>query len=150
MEEKGTRVGELVGQHRYSLDAKGRIALPGKFRDAFGDGLYLTLGQERCLYAFPKDEWERQSRQVRTALSRGQEGRAYERMFFSNAEPVELDKQGRVVIPQRLRAQIALDREAVVIGVWDRMEIWNAAEWDRYEQANAGAYATGVLAPEAH
>jgi len=86
VEEKGTGVAELLGQHRYQLDNKGRIALPAKFREAFAGGLYLTLGQDGCLFAFPKDEWERRSEEVRTRPLAGQEARAYARMFFGNAD----------------------------------------------------------------
>jgi MraZ protein len=149
VEEKGVHVAELLGQHRYQLDAKGRIALPAKFREAFERGVYLTLGQDGCLFAFPEEEWRRRSDEVRSAPLSGSEARAYGRMFFGNAEGVELDAQGRLVIPQRLRNQIRLGREAVVVGVSERLEIWAADAWDRYEDSLAGAYASGALAPEA-
>ena len=149
MEEKGTGVAELLGQHRYQLDNKGRIALPAKFREAFAGGLYLTLGQDGCLFAFPKEEWERRSEEVRTRPLAGQEARAYARMFFGNADRADLDGQGRLVIPQRLRVQIGLQREAVVVGVSERLDIWPGEAWDRYEQVHAGAYSSGTLEPEA-
>lgn len=139
---------ELLGQHRYQLDAKGRIALPAKFRDAFGEGVYLTLGQDDCLYAFPRDEWDRRKQEVQERPISGQDARAYARMFFGNAERVELDSQGRLVIPQRLRAQVRLEREAVVVGVSERLDIWAAATWDRYEQTHGGAYTSGALEPD--
>ena len=69
-------------------------------------------------------------------------------MFFGNAERVELDGQGRMVIPQKLRAQVGLGRDAVVIGVSDWLEIWPSAMWDRYEQQHAGAYTAGTLDPQ--
>lgn len=148
VEEKGTSVAELLGQHRYQLDAKGRIALPAKFREPFAEGLFLTLGEDGCMYAFPKDEWDRRREELRGRGLSGREARARARMFFGNAERVELDGQGRVVIPQKLRAQVGLQREAVVIGVSDWLEIWPSARWDEYERTHATAYAGGALDPK--
>jgi MraZ protein len=141
-------VAELLGQHRYQLDAKGRIALPAKFRDDFARGVYLTLGQDGCLFAYPLDEWQRRSDEVRSRPLSGQEARAYARMFFGSAELAELDGQGRLVIPLRLRNQVGLGREVVVVGVSERLEIWSSEAWDRYEQSYAGAYSGGTLEPE--
>jgi len=148
VEEKGVRVAELLGQHRYQLDAKGRIALPAKFRESFGEGVYLTLGQDGCLYAYPRDEWNRRSTEVRSAPLAGQDARDYARMFFGNADRVDLDGQGRLVIPQQLRSRTGLAREVVVIGVSERLEIWSGPVWDRYEEARVGAYVAGTLEPE--
>jgi len=142
-------VAELLGQHRYQLDTKGRIALPAKFRDPFADGVYLTLGQDGCLFAFPKEEWEQRSVEVRSRPLNGQHARAYARMFFGNAERVDLDGQGRLVIPQKLRTAVGIGREVLVIGVSDRLEIWSREAWDRYEQSHGGAYASGALDPDA-
>ena len=138
---------ELLGQHRYQLDTKGRIALPAKFREPFGDGVYLTLGQDGCLFAFPKPEWDKRSEEVRSRPLGGQQARAYARMFFGNAERIDLDGQGRMVVPQKLRAQVGLQREAVVIGVSDWLEIWPSTRWDEYERTQASAYAGGALDP---
>lgn len=136
---------ELLGQHRYQLDAKGRIALPARFREALAEGAYLTLGQDRCLWVFPAREWRRRKDEFLARPLTDASGRAAARLFFSNAEAVEPDRQGRLVVPVRLRSQIGLEREAVVIGVYDRLEVWAAAEWDRYEAAHIGSYAEGTL-----
>lgn len=138
---------DLVGTHSYQLDAKGRLSLPTKFRDAFGEGGYMTLGQDGCLFAFPREEWELRSRQVEAHPLTDAHARAYARMFFGNAEHVDLDSQGRMVVPQRLRASAGIGREAVVLGVRDRMEIWDRAMWDRYEQTHGGAYQAGFIKP---
>jgi MraZ protein len=148
VEEKGRYVAELLGQHRYQLDSKGRIALPAKFRDAFEGGVYLTLGQDDCLYAFPLEEWQRRKEEVGSRPLSGGDARAYARMFFGNAERADLDSQGRLVIPARLRAAVGLEREAVVVGVSERLDIWAAPVWDRYEQTHSGAYASGALEPQ--
>ncbi|MFB3738454.1 MAG: division/cell wall cluster transcriptional repressor MraZ [Candidatus Velamenicoccus archaeovorus] len=136
---------ELLGTHSYQLDPKGRISLPGRFRDALADGAVLTLGQDGCLFCFPRAEWEQRSREVRDLPLSDGDGRAYARMFFGKAEPVELDAQGRLLIPQRLRGEVGITREAVVVGVYDRMEIWDRETHERYEQAHGGAYQAGTL-----
>ncbi len=142
-------VAELLGTHNYQLDPKGRISLPAKFREAFSDGAVLTLGQDGCLFCFPRAEWEVRSREVRERPLSDAEGRAYARMFFGKAEAVELDSQGRLLIPQRLRAQVGIRKEAVVLGVYDRMEIWDRDAHERYELAHGGAYQAGTLEPDA-
>ena len=138
---------ELLGTHNYQLDPKGRISLPGRFREALADGAYLTLGQDGCLFCFPRAEWEDRSNEVRAAPLSDTEGRAYARMFFGNAEPVDLDSQGRLVVPQRLRQQVAIRKEVVVVGVQDRMEIWDREAHERYLDAFGGAYQAGTLYP---
>jgi MraZ protein len=138
-------VADLVGQHRYQLDPKGRIALPGKFRDAFGGGVWVTLGEDGCIYAFPQEQWERRRAEALNRPLPGRAARDYARMFFGNADVLTLDKQGRLIVPQRLRQQIGLAREAVVVGVGDRLEIWAGEAWDRYEEARTGAYVAGTL-----
>ncbi len=138
---------ELLGTHSYQLDPKGRISLPARFREAFADGAVLTLGQDGCLFCFPRAEWERRSREVRSHPLSDAEGRAYARLFFGKAEAVELDGQGRLLIPQRLRGEVGIGREAIVLGVLDRMEIWDRDTHTRYEQAHGGAYQAGTLEP---
>lgn len=140
---------ELLGTHSYQLDPKGRISLPARFREAFADGAVLTLGQDGCLFCFPRAEWEGRASEVRNLPLSDAEGRAYSRMFFGKAEAVELDAQGRLLVPQRLRAEAGIRREAVVLGVFDRMEIWDRATYDRYESGHGGAYQSGALAPAA-
>jgi len=140
-------VAELLGTHSYLLDPKGRISLPARFRAAFDDGAYLTLGQDGCLFAFPRAEWDRRSREVRDLPLSDATGRAYARMIFGKAEEVDLDGQGRLLIPQRLRSEAGIDKEAVIVGVLDRMEIWDRATYERYEQTHAAAYRDGTLKP---
>ena len=139
---------ELLGTHRYQLDPKGRISLPARFRDAFADGAVLTLGQDGCLFCFPRAEWTARAAEVRTLPLSNAQSRAYARMFFGKAESVELDAQGRLLVPQRLRVEAGISKDAVVLGVFDRMEIWDRETHDRFESANAGAYQAGTLAPE--
>ncbi len=140
-------VSDLLGTHSYQLDAKGRISLPAKFRERLEDGAFLTLGQEGCLWVFPRSEWDRISDEVHLASLRSTDGRAYSRIFFGSAEGVNPDGQGRLTIPLRLRLSVGIDREAVVIGVRDRIEVWDRTRWERYADQYGGAYQTGAISP---
>jgi MraZ protein len=105
------------------------------------------LGQDGCLFCFPRAEWEERAEEVRSAPLSDAEGRAYSRMFFGNAEPVDLDSQGRLVVPQRLRTQVGIRKEVVVVGVHDRLEIWDREAHERYLENFGGAYQAGTLYP---
>ena len=137
----------LLGTHRYQLDPKGRVSLPARFREVFADGCFLTLGQDRCLYVFPRAEWERRSDEVASFPLSDNDGRAYSRMFFGSSDEAKLDGQGRVTIPQRLREAVGIDKEVVVLGVRDRMEIWDREAYEGYTAGFADAYQTGALDP---
>lgn len=138
---------ELLGTHNYQLDPKGRISLPARFREALADGAYLTLGQDGCLFCFPRAEWEARAGEVRALPLSDAGARAYSRVFFGQAEAVELDSQGRLLVPQRLRNEVGIGKEAVVVGVSDRMEIWDRETHERYLAGYGGAYQAGTLAP---
>jgi MraZ protein len=140
-------VAELLGEHHYQMDPKGRISLPSKFREAFKAGVHLTLGQEGCLYAFSQDEWDRERRRVEERALADPQSRGYNRVFFGNAEHVDLDGQGRLVVPRRLRDKVRLGRDVAVVGVSDRLEIWPHEEWERYAESLEGSYQSGALAP---
>lgn len=138
---------DLLGTHSYQLDPKGRVSLPVRFRAALGDGCWLTMGQDRCLYVFPRAEWERRSLEVSSSPLSDADGRAYARMFFGNSDEARVDGQGRLTIPQRLRDAVDITKEVVVLGVRDRIEIWDREAWERYEETFAGRYQSGSLEP---
>jgi MraZ protein len=140
-------VAELLGTHSYQLDPKGRVSLPAKFREAFADGAWLTIGQDGCLFAFPRVEWERRSEEVGASPLSDADGRAYARLFFGSTEEARLDSQGRLTIAQRLRDAAGIRKDVVVLGVRERMEIWDRQAYERYEAAYAGAYQSGTLEP---
>ena len=147
MEERGGRVAELLGAHSYQLDPKGRLSLPARFREALADGVWLTIGQDGCLFAFPRVEWERRAEEVSASPLSDAEGRAYARLFFGSSDELKLDGQGRLTLPGRLREAVGIDKDVVVLGVRDRMEIWDRASYERYEATFAGAYQAGTLQP---
>ena len=138
---------ELLGTHSYQLDPKGRVSLPARFREAFADGVWLTIGQDGCLYVFPRAEWQRRSDEVASSPLSDADGRAFSRLFFGSSDEAKLDGQGRVTIPQRLRETVGITKDVVVLGVRDRMEIWDRESYERYEASFAGAYQAGTLDP---
>ena len=138
---------DLLGTHAYQLDPKGRLSLPARFREAFGDGAWLTIGQDGCLFVFPRAEWDRRADEVAASPLSDADGRAYARLFFGASDEARIDGQGRLTIPGRLRDAAGIARDVVVLGVRDRMEIWDRGTYERYEAAFAGAYQAGTLAP---
>ncbi len=122
----------FLGTHAPRLDDKGRLFLPAKFRDQLAEGVVITKGQERCLYVFPLAEFERITEQMRQAPVTSKAARDYMRVFLSGASDEVPDRQGRVTIPPALRDYAGLGRDCTVIGAGTRVEIWDAAAWDRY------------------
>ena len=125
----------FLGTHSPRLDAKGRLALPARFRTDLAGGLVVTKGQERCLYAFPIEEFTRLTDALRDAPVTARAVRDYSRIFFASATHEVPDAQGRVTLPASLRDYAGLDnlnRDCAVIGANTRVEIWNAAAWDAY------------------
>lgn len=138
---------DLLGTHSYTLDPKGRVSLPARFREAFADGAWLTIGQDGCLFAFPRVEWQRRSEEVSASPLSDAAGRAYARLFFGSSDVARLDGQGRLTISQRLRDVAGIRKDVVVLGVRDRMEVWDRETYERYEATYAGAYQAGTLEP---
>lgn len=131
----------FLGTYEPRLDDKGRLILPAKFRDELSDGLVLTRGQERCLYAFPMAEFVALHEQLRAAPVTNKQSRDYLRVFLSGANDEVPDKQGRITIPGALRAYAGLDRELSVIGAGTRVEIWDATSWRTYLGAHEDSFA---------
>jgi MraZ protein len=122
----------FLGTHSPRLDDKGRLFLPAKYRDELSGGLVITKGQERCLYVFGLDEFQRITEALRTAPVTAKAVRDYSRVFFASASDESPDKQGRVTIPPALRTYAGLSRDCVVVGANTRLEIWDSAAWESY------------------
>jgi MraZ protein len=140
-------VAELLGTHSYQLDPKGRLSLPARFREALADGVWVTIGQDGCLFAFPRVEWQRRADEVAASPLSDAPGRAYSRLFFGSSDELRLDTQGRLTLPGRLRDAVGIGKDVIVLGVRDRMEIWDRDSYERYEATFAGAYQAGTLEP---
>jgi MraZ protein len=119
----------LLGEHEHALDEKNRLTLPSKLRTAFGEGVVVTRGLDGCLLAWPLAAWAEMAERLRSVDQFSADGRKIRRHFFSGASQLELDKQGRLVIPVRLLADAAITREVTVAGVSAHLEIWDRAAW---------------------
>lgn len=124
-------VNNMTGTYEHTIDAKGRIAIPAKLREALGESFYLAVGVDACLSIYPQETWNRFTEKF-ASLPMSQSKAM--RPLFANAAKCELDSQGRIVIPQKLRKYAGLEKEAVIIGVHDRAEIWSAAAWKAQEE----------------
>jgi MraZ protein len=122
-------VAGFVGRYEHSLDAKGRVILPAKFRADFERGGYLTTNRERCLALWTPGEFDRQMRAVQEQAAAGKTERNRARLWAANSHDVEIDRQGRMAIPPRLREFASLDGDVLVHGAIDRVELWNPAVW---------------------
>ncbi|HLS49174.1 MAG TPA: division/cell wall cluster transcriptional repressor MraZ [Actinomycetaceae bacterium] len=130
----------FLGTYSPRLDDKARLILPAKFRDQLAEGLVLTRGQERCIYVFPMQEFERMHEQLRQAPVTSRRARDYLRVFLSGASDEQPDKQGRITVPAMLRTYAGLERDLAVIGAGTRVEIWDAEAWETYLTASEEAF----------
>jgi MraZ protein len=127
-------MGGFVGRYEHSLDAKGRVILPVKFRAAFDLGGYLTEHRERCLALWTPAEFDRQMARMQEQAGTGRIPRNRARLWASNSHEVEIDRQGRMAIPARLREFADLQSDALVHGAIDRVELWNPDVWQERVQ----------------
>ncbi len=130
----------FLGEYRHSLDDKGRITVPSKFREAFSDGLVVTKGFENCLFVFTKTGWPEFANQIQQLRSLKKDVRTLSRFIFGGASEDKVDKQGRVIIPQGLRDWGEIKKEVVIIGVSNRLEVWSEANWNKVESEAAASY----------
>ncbi len=131
----------FLGTHTPRLDEKGRLILPAKFREELSRGLVVTRGQDRCLAIWPVDTFVEQTQTLRSASSSSKQVRDYQRMLASGASDETPDKQGRIAIPAHLRTYAGLDKECVVVGAMNRVEVWDAAAWQEYSTLQESAFA---------
>ncbi len=124
----------LMGEYLHTVDNKGRIILPAKLRDELGESFILTKGLDNCLFVYGKEEWAILENKLKQLPLAKPEARAFVRFFFAGAAEAECDKQGRVLLPVNLREYAKLDKDAVVIGVSNRVEIWSKDAWDKYNE----------------
>jgi MraZ protein len=123
----------LLGEYKHNLDIKGRMAIPSKFRDKLTTGAIITRGIDNCLFVFTSVEWEKLANKL-VALPLAQaNSRAFARLMLAGATDVELDTQGRILIPDYLRKYAGLKKEVVVAGLYNRIELWDEATWSAYK-----------------
>lgn len=123
----------LLGEYRHNLDSKGRLAVPAKFRSKISEGAIVTKGLDKCLFVFGTEEWKSLVEKI-TALPLVQaNSRAFARLMLAGAVDVNLDTQGRILIPDYLRNYASLNKRVVVAGLYSRVELWDSEEWDHYK-----------------
>ena len=120
----------LTGDFNHSIDAKGRLIIPAKFRDALGDNFVITKGMDNCLFVYPPEEWKILEDKLKILPLTNKTARDFKRFMLGSAVEGILDKQGRVLIPPSLREFASLDKDVVLVGVLDKVEIWDKAKWD--------------------
>ena len=121
-----------MGEYKHNLDTKGRIIVPSKFRELLDEQFVITRGLDRCLFAYTEDDWSRIEEKLKTLPLTKKDARKFTRLFFSGATNVEIDKQGRINIPQNLREYAGLSKDCTVIGVSSRIEIWDSSSWEDF------------------
>ena len=119
----------LIGEYEHTIDAKGRLSMPSKLRRDMGEAFIVTKGLDGCLFAFSQDEWKNFESKLKALPLSDKNARNFVRFFLAGATECEIDKQGRFLIPSNLRTAANLEKEAVIIGVGTRLEIWNKDVW---------------------
>lgn len=120
----------LIGEYEHTLDAKGRISMPSKLKKDMGETFIVTKGLDGCLFAFSQEEWLNFEEKLKALPLSDKNARNFVRFFLAGATECELDKQGRFLIPSNLRLAASLEKEAIIIGVGTRLEIWNKKIWN--------------------
>jgi MraZ protein len=124
----------LIGEFKHNLDQKGRVSIPAKFRQKFAEGLILTRGIDQCVFGFPKPEWEKVVNKITNLPLSQANARAFARLMLSGAFEAEIDNQGRVLIPEVLRKYAHLEKKVVIVGMYNRVEIWDEKKWEEYKK----------------
>jgi MraZ protein len=151
--EVGDALARFIGEYQHSIDQKSRLIIPARWRESIdpetdGSGLYLTPGFDKCLFVYTPAGWRVAEEKVKNVSYSMPEGRQFQRLFFARARFSEIDNQGRILIEADLRKAAELKKKVVLIGVAERMEIWDAEKWQGYEdrgEENFDSIAEGLM-----
>ena len=134
----------FYGEYEHTIDKKGRLIVPSKFREAFKEyeveKFYITRGLDRCLFLFTESEWKSQESKFKSVSFTKQEARRFNRLYFSGAGQIDCDKQGRILIPKYLKDYAGIKRDVVIIGVSNRIEIWPKEAWQQYYNSSKESF----------
>lgn len=130
-----------MGEYQHTIDTKGRMIIPAKFRDDLGEQFVLTRGLDQCLFGYPMSEWKLIEEKLKALPLTKKDARAFTRFFFSGAVECDLDKQGRINIASNLLQYAKLEKECVVIGVSNRIELWSKSIWEQYTEEQEDSFA---------
>lgn len=123
----------FYGEYEHTIDRKGRLILPSKFREVsranFVEKFFVTRGLDKCLFMFPEEEWRLQEQKFKSISFTKQQARTFNRLYFSGAQEVIPDKQGRILLPTYLKDYAQIKREVIIVGVSNRIEIWGRDKW---------------------
>ncbi len=134
----------FIGEYSHNVDDKGRMAIPAKFRRELNKGAVVTRGLDNCLFLYTKTEWEKLAEKLAALPISQSNTRAFSRLMLAGAMDVELDKQGRVILPEYLRTFAGIKKSLVIAGLYNRLEIWDTEVWNKYKnqtEAESGAIA---------
>lgn len=134
----------FYGEYEHTIDKKGRIIVPSKFRDFLKEydikKIFVTRGLDKCLFLFTEDEWKAQETKFKSIPFTKSESRKFNRLYFSGAAQVECDAQGRILLPKYLKDFAEIRRDIMFIGVSNRMEVWSKEVWQEYYKTSKGSY----------
>jgi len=123
----------FIGEYQHNLDQKGRLAVPVKFRNKLGKGAVVTKGLDDCLFLYTKEEWEKLAAKLASLPISKSNTRAFARLMLAGAMDVQLDKQGRIILPEYLRKYANLKKKSIIAGLYNRLEIWDDEKWEKYK-----------------
>ncbi|MGQ9746821.1 MAG: division/cell wall cluster transcriptional repressor MraZ [Candidatus Caldatribacteriaceae bacterium] len=132
----------FLNHYRHTVDKKGRIVIPSEFREMLRERIYLTSGIEPCIFLYPQDEWEKLYQKVISLPLTQKDARDFMRLFLSNTAAIEVDLQGRVMLPLHLRQYARIESKVILLGVGSRVEIWAEESWSRYLESIQGNFET--------
>jgi len=129
----------LLGEFKHTIDEKGRVAVPAKFRHAFQGGAIITRGLDHCLFIFSLSEWENLAKKINDLPLAQANSRAFSRLMLAGAMDVKVDIQGRILVPDYLREYAGIKKQVIVAGVYNRAEIWDETVWNEYKSRTESA-----------
>ena len=129
----------FIGEYKHNLDTKSRLAIPAKFRNQLSSGAIITRGLDRCLFIFTSEDWDILAQKLVALPLTQADSRAFVRLMLAGAAECDFDSQGRVLIPDYLRKYAELEKETVVTGLYNRIEIWDSEVWSSYKKKTEGA-----------
>lgn len=124
----------FIGEYTHTIDNKGRLSIPVKFRNTLSNGAVITRGLDNCLFLYSREEWDKLALRLSKLPISQANTRAFARLMLAGAMDVGLDKQGRVILPDYLRKYAALQKKVIIAGLFNRLEIWDSKEWDKYRE----------------
>ncbi|MCA9353403.1 division/cell wall cluster transcriptional repressor MraZ [Candidatus Nomurabacteria bacterium] len=125
----------LIGEFIHTIDEKNRVSLPAKFRKELGKSVILAIGLDKCIAMFTKNEWERVSQRLRESSMLQSDNRSFSRLLFGNAVEASVDSIGRILVPQFLVERSSIKGKVAIIGVDNRVELWNVDSWNKYKNS---------------